>query len=132
MISINWWVREDEIIDNIKNFHHNQVYLSSVELPPEKLFLSKDITEIIKRSDYLIFAIPSAFLYSSIKEIKPDKLKEKIIISAIKGIVPEHNVIIGEFFNQEYKLFNLEQLSCGKRSFTCGRDSLLEKLTLYP
>jgi glycerol-3-phosphate dehydrogenase (NAD(P)+) len=101
---INWWVREDEIIDNIKNFHHNHVYLSSVELPPEKLFLSKDITEIIKRSDYLIFAIPSAFLYSPLKEISPDEFKGKTIISAIKGIVPEHNNIIADFFNSEYKV----------------------------
>jgi glycerol-3-phosphate dehydrogenase (NAD(P)+) len=101
---INWWIREDEIIDNIKNYHHNPVYLSSVEFAPEKLFLSSDINEIIKRSDYLIFAVPAAFLFNALNGITPEDLIGKTIISAIKGIVPEHNNIIADFFNSEYKI----------------------------
>jgi len=99
---INWWIREEEIIDNIKNYKRNSIYLSSVELEPGKLLLSSDIKEIIKTSDYLVFAVPSAFLFESLKEVHPEELKGKVIISAIKGIVPQHNVIIGEFFNQVY------------------------------
>jgi glycerol-3-phosphate dehydrogenase (NAD(P)+) len=97
-----WWIREEEIIENINRYRHNPVYLSSVELDPGKLSLSSDIGEIIKNSDCIVFAIPSAFLNESLKEIKPAELKGKVIISAIKGIVPEHNVIIAEFFNKVY------------------------------
>lgn len=101
---LNWWIREEEIIENIKNYHHNPVYSSSVELPPEKLFLSNNIQEIINGSDYLIFAIPSAFLFGSLNGLSAVDFKGKTIISAIKGIVPEHNNIIADFFNNEYKI----------------------------
>ena len=62
----------------------------------------KMLYETINNSDYLVFAIPSAFLCESLKSISQDELKGKTIISAIKGIVPEHNKIIAEFFNQVY------------------------------
>ena len=101
---INWWIREDEIIENLKNYKRNPIYLSSVEFNPEKLFLSNDIKEIISNSDYLVFAIPSAFLSDSLKDITIDDMKGKTIISAIKGIVPAHNKIIAEFFNQDFKI----------------------------
>jgi len=101
---INWWIREDEIIENLKNYKRNPIYLSSVEFNPEKLFLSNDIKEIISKSDYLVFAIPSAFLSDSLKDITIDDMKGKTIISAIKGIVPAHNKIIADFFNQDFKI----------------------------
>jgi len=101
---INWWIREEEIIENIYHYKHNPIYLSSVEFEPEKLFLSSNIKEIISSSDYLLFAIPSAFLSESLKNISTDELKGKTIISAIKGIVPEENKIIAEFFNHVYKV----------------------------
>ena len=101
---INWWIREPEIIENLKNYKRNPIYLSSVEFNPEKLFLSSDIKEIINNSDYLVFAIPSAFLSDSLKDITIDDMKGKTIISAIKGIVPAHNKIIADFFNQDFKI----------------------------
>ncbi len=101
---INWWIREEEIIENIYHYKHNSIYLSSVELEPEKLFLSSDLKEIINISDYLVFAVPSAFLCETLKVVSALELKGKTIISAIKGIVPEHNNIIAEFFNQVYEV----------------------------
>ncbi len=36
-------------------------------------------------------------------------MKDKIIVSAIKGLIPDDNLIVGEFFNQQYGV-PLEQL----------------------
>ena len=101
---VGWWVRNRETSDYIKKYHHNPNYISSVEFEAKKINVSSDLKEIISKSDVLIMAIPSAFLKESLKEITKEDLKNKKIFSAIKGIVPEHNLIIAEFFNQIYEV----------------------------
>jgi len=97
---ISWYMRSVYIIEHIKRNNHNPSYLSSAVLQPEKLNLSDDINEIIKSADCLIFAIPSAFLKSELDKITVP-LEGKIIFSAIKGIVPESGLIIGEYFHEK-------------------------------
>jgi len=99
--SIFWYMRNESSIKFIEEHRRNPKYLSSVELEPEILVLSSDINEVISNSDILIFAIPSAFLKTAIQEIKVD-IRDKIIVSAIKGIVPGDNLIIAEYFNQAF------------------------------
>jgi len=100
--NINWWVRNKETADHIKKYHHNPNYLSSVEFDIKKLSVSADLKEVISRSDVLIMTVPSAFLKESLREIGKEDLKNKRIFSAIKGIIPEHNLIIAEFFSEIY------------------------------
>jgi glycerol-3-phosphate dehydrogenase (NAD(P)+) len=102
--SVNWWVRSKETADYIRKYHHNPNYISSVEFELKKINVSSDLKEIISSSDVLIMAIPSAFLKESLAGITKEDLKNKKIFSAIKGIVPEHNLIIAEFFNQVYEV----------------------------
>lgn len=102
--TVNWWVRSKETADHIKKYHHNPNYLSSVEFDIKKIAVSSDLKEVISRSDVLIMAIPSAFLKESLSGITKEDLQNKKIFSAIKGIVPEHNLIIAEFFNQVYEM----------------------------
>jgi len=104
MESVNWWVRSKETADYIRKYHHNPNYISSVEFELKKINVSSDLKEIISSSDVLIMAIPSAFLKESLVGITEEDLKNKKIFSAIKGIVPEHNLIIAEFFNQVYQV----------------------------
>ena len=101
---IHWWIRNTETVDYIKKFHHNPSYLSSVELQNDKLNLSSDLKTVIASADIIIMAVPSAFLKEAMSSLKADDLKNKIIFSAIKGIVPEHNLIVGEYFNKEFNV----------------------------
>ncbi len=98
--NIDWYMRSVYIIEHIKRNNHNPNYLSSANLQPEKLHLSDDINEIVQSADCLIFAIPSAFLKSELDKITVP-LDGKIIFSAIKGIVPESGLIIGEHFHEK-------------------------------
>ena len=102
--SVNWWVRNDETAKYIATYHHNPNYISSVEFDSKKINVSSDLKQVVEKSDLLIMAIPSAFLQASLKPISKEELKGKKIFSAIKGISPEHNLIIAEFFNQIYNL----------------------------
>lgn len=100
---IGWYMRSDYIIKHIKKDKHNPSYISSVEFNTDQLKLTSNIDEMVAYADYLIFAVPSAFLNDELKKIT-NSLKGKVIFSAIKGIVPETGLIVGEHFYEEYKI----------------------------
>lgn len=99
---IYWWLRDTASIAHLKQYKHNPKYLSSVELRIPEENISNDICEIIKQADYIILNVPAAFLKESLRGVTPEMLAGKKIISAIKGIVPDENQIIGEFMNEKF------------------------------
>lgn len=101
---VGWWMRNKESVEFIKQFKHNPHYLSSVEFEVNKLDVHYDLKSIIKNHDVLIMAVPAAFLEDALKQITKEDLKNKIIFSAIKGIVPDGNLIIGDFFHQKFEV----------------------------
>lgn len=100
---VGWWMRDEDNVMHIKKYHNNSKYLSSVELLTEKIDISTDLDHIVAHADCLILAIPSAFLKSALKNLHLE-LKDKVIFSAIKGIVPDENLIVGEFMNRNYEV----------------------------
>ena len=100
---IGWYMRDEQAITHIKENDHNPKYLSSAELDAQKLDLSSNINDIVQKYDVLIFAIPSAFLTNELNKLNIP-LENKTIFSAIKGIVPETGLIVGEHFNQEFNI----------------------------
>ncbi|MDP2526017.1 NAD(P)H-dependent glycerol-3-phosphate dehydrogenase [Maribacter dokdonensis] len=100
---VGWYMRNDEAIEHIKSQKHNPNYLTSVEFRPEQLELTSGINEIVNYADVLIFAIPSAFLVGELEKLN-SSLQEKIIFSAIKGIVPESGLIVGEHFHEVFDI----------------------------
>ena len=100
---ISWYMRNDAAIEHILKYKHNPNYLSSVEFDTNKLKLTNNINEAIEYADYVIFAIPSAFLNAELENLTAS-LENKIIFSAIKGIVPETSLIVGEHFHIQYDI----------------------------
>lgn len=100
---IGWYMRSVYAVEHIKRNKHNPNYLSSAELHPKQLGLTTDINEVVANYDVLIFAIPSAFLKSELEKLTLP-LKDKIIFSAIKGIVPESGLIVGEHFFEKHQV----------------------------
>jgi glycerol-3-phosphate dehydrogenase (NAD(P)+) len=100
---IAWYMRSESAVEHIKEYFHNPNYLSSVEFHIEKLKLTNDINEAVAYADYIIFAIPSAFLSAELEKLTVS-LKDKIIFSAIKGIIPETSLIVGEHFHDVYDI----------------------------
>jgi glycerol-3-phosphate dehydrogenase (NAD(P)+) len=102
--SINWFIRSQTDIDAFKEFTNNPKYLTSVDFIVSKINFTNSLEECIKKSDYLILAVPSAFLNDTFSQINAEHLKDKILFSAIKGIIPQHNLIVGEYLNTVYKV----------------------------
>jgi len=97
--TVGWYMRSQYAIDYIKENDHNPKYIPSATFNVDKLNLSSDINEMVRYADVLIFAIPSAFIKNELDKITED-YTSKIIFSAIKGIVPETGLIVGEHFNK--------------------------------
>ena len=123
---VGWYMRNVDAIKHIKKEQHNPNYLSAVEFDTNKLKLSNDINEMVGYADYLIFVIPSAFIHQELEKLKAS-LDGKVIISAIKGIVPESSLIVGEHFNN---YFNVAFDDIGVISGPCHAEEVaLERLS---
>jgi glycerol-3-phosphate dehydrogenase (NAD(P)+) len=99
---IFWWMRNTHAVEHIHKFKHNPNYLSSVEINVPAQNVSTNLKEVIAQADFILLNVPAAFLKEALAGIEPADLAGKKIVSAIKGIVPDENQIIGEFLNQHY------------------------------
>ncbi|APD06310.1 glycerol-3-phosphate dehydrogenase (NAD(P)(+)) [Flavobacteriaceae bacterium UJ101] len=98
---IYWWFRSRTSAKYLLENEHNPNYLSSVEFDLEMLKVTTDINEIVSQCDYLILAVPSIYVTNAFKKLTIP-LDNKFIFSAIKGIVPEDNMIVGDFLHKKY------------------------------
>lgn len=102
MKEITWWMRNQDAIAHIRTFGNNPTYLRSVKLDLRAEHVSSNINEVVNCADYIILNVPAAFLKEALSELRADAFKGKKVVSAIKGIVPDENLIIGEFLNKYY------------------------------
>jgi glycerol-3-phosphate dehydrogenase (NAD(P)+) len=101
---IYWWLRDAESIAYLKKYKHNPKYLSAVQLNIPADNISGDIAEVIRSAEYIILNVPAAFLKETLKDVSPEMLRGKKIVSAIKGVVPDENQIIGEFMHEHFSV----------------------------
>jgi glycerol-3-phosphate dehydrogenase (NAD(P)+) len=101
--AVNWYMRNETAIEHILKEGHNPNYLSAVEFDTNQLKLTNQINKVIEQSDILIFVVPSAFLQNELDKITAP-FNDKIVFSAIKGIVPESHLLVGEHFNERYQI----------------------------
>ena len=99
--SINWYIRRDDRIADFQRLGHNPAYLSSVQFDMKQINLCSDINKVVEESDILVFVTPSPYFKSHMKKLKV-KLRDKFIVSAIKGIVPDDNLLMSDYFHRFY------------------------------
>lgn len=99
-----WWIRKEEDLNYVKSYGHNPSYLSAVEIhiKPENLYL--DAKSVVQNSDIVVLNTPSAYLKYALKDVTESDFDGKIVVSAIKGIIPDENLIVGEYLNQKYNI----------------------------
>lgn len=100
--SLYWWVRSKETADYIIHNRHNPSYISSVEIRPDIVTVTNDLNMVIRRSDLIVLAVPSAFLKDALSAISPELLKDKWIVSAIKGLLPHSRQIVADYLINEF------------------------------
>jgi glycerol-3-phosphate dehydrogenase (NAD(P)+) len=99
---VNWWIRNKDIIQHIHKRKHNPHYLSSAYFDTSLLHLSGDINAVIQKSDVILIAVPSAYIKEVLHAVQPLNVKNKKFLSAVKGIVPEVDVLLNEYLHSEF------------------------------
>jgi glycerol-3-phosphate dehydrogenase (NAD(P)+) len=123
---INWYIRSSENIKKIKKYRHNPNYLSSIEIATDKVYFFDDIAAAINASEILIVAIPAPFIEAAFVDYS-GKYNNKFVFSAVKGIVPQYNLTVSEFFNKQ---FNMPFSRLGIISGPCHAEEIaLERLS---
>lgn len=98
-----WYIRRQDAIDEFMRMEHNSSYLTSVHFDTSRITFSTDINEIVRNCHTLVFVTPSPYLKNHLRKLKV-KLHDKFIVTAIKGIVPDENLVCSEFFRQIYNV----------------------------
>lgn len=101
---VNWWVRNADILQSLQTEHCNSKYLSSVQFNAALISPTSVLTDVISKSDIIIIAVPSAFLNEALSGLTASDFKNKIIVSAVKGMIPQRNLILAEYFHQQFQV----------------------------
>ena len=95
--TIHWWMRNESSVAHLQQKHHNPHYLTSVSFAPEHILPTTDLQKVIGACDTLVICVPSAFILDVLQSLPKDALQNKVIISAIKGILPEQYVLLNDY-----------------------------------
>ncbi|TPE45877.1 NAD(P)H-dependent glycerol-3-phosphate dehydrogenase [Pontibacter mangrovi] len=101
---VNWWMRNDADVQHLINFKHNPRYLSQVQFDLNYVKPSSDIEAVVASSEWVILAVPAAFVQLALANLPTDALKGKAVVSAIKGMVPVENTLVTDFLKHHYSV----------------------------
>ncbi|GHE42424.1 NAD(P)H-dependent glycerol-3-phosphate dehydrogenase [Sphingobacterium griseoflavum] len=97
-----WWIRKEEDLNYVRTYKHNPTYLSAVELRIEPKNLFTDARDVIRQSDIVVLNTPSAYLKAALHGVGAEDFKGKLVVTAIKGIIPDENLIVGSYLSKVY------------------------------
>ena len=101
---IHWWIRNEGMLQHLLQRHHNPHYLSSVYFDTALLSMHTEVAHVIDHSDYLVVAVPSAYIESTFEGLAPDSFEGKKVISAVKGILPGVNRLLNDYLETNFHL----------------------------
>jgi len=101
-VTIKWWMRKQADADHIKRYGHNPSYLSDVQINTRKVKVCTKIREAVKDSDFVILAVPAAFVADALTGLQSGHIVGKRIISAIKGMIPASNQLVTDWVSHQY------------------------------
>ena len=102
--TINWWMRSEKAIEKIKATGHNHLYLSIVKYNTTQLNLFHSISAAIQQGDIILLGIPSAFIVDMLSELPSNVFEGKMIVSAVKGIIPNKNQLVNEYLADQFNV----------------------------
>lgn len=103
-VRIRWWMRNEKDVAHIKQHRHNPHYLSSVAIHPTRVKPTTQLKESIKKSDWIILAVPAAFLADALSELRPEHFQNKHLVSAIKGMIPSTHQLVTDWMTDWFHI----------------------------
>lgn len=99
---VRWWLRSKEDVAHLQQYGHNPRYISGVRFDLHYVTPSTDILETVEGADWVILAVPAAFVQQALAPLPLDAFQGKTVVSAVKGMIPKENILITDFLEQKY------------------------------
>ncbi len=103
-VKIKWWIRRKSDVEFIRKYNHNPSYLTDVALNPRKVKTYHKMSDALNGAEYIILAVPAAFIPSTLKDLNKKHFEGKKIVSAIKGMIPDENMLVTDWMEREFNL----------------------------
>jgi glycerol-3-phosphate dehydrogenase (NAD(P)+) len=100
---VNWLVLNNDIMESLVTMSRNSKYLPWCYIDREFFTPTSDINEAVRDADIVILAMPSAFMKKFLEPLT-ESLHDKIVVSAVKGIIPGDYLTIVEHMNRYYDI----------------------------
>jgi glycerol-3-phosphate dehydrogenase (NAD(P)+) len=107
---VHWWMRNENDVQHLINYKHNPRYLSQVSFDLAYVKPSTDIQGVVAAADWVIMAVPAAFVQLALAALTEDAFKDKVVVSAIKGMIPKENILITSYMEHAFCVPDSHQL----------------------
>jgi glycerol-3-phosphate dehydrogenase (NAD(P)+) len=101
-LKIRWWLRNEADVQYIGKYGHNPHYLSDVQINLRKVKAYTDIRKTVEKARYVIMAVPAAFVQQAMQGLSAGHLEGKIMVSAIKGMIPGENLLVTDWVERDF------------------------------
>jgi len=138
---INWFIRRDDQIEGFYKLGHNPSYLTNVKFNLAQITFYSNLERAIKDSDTVIIAIPSPYVKQYFRRIWNNTFRGKFMVSALKGIIPNDNMVMSEYLADNFKIptenigvlsgpCHAEEVALERLSFLTAASKDIEKANL--
>lgn len=97
-------MRNSNDVQHLIRFKHNPRYLSQVQFDLNYVKPTTDIRAAVASSDWVILAVPAAFVQLALADLPENAFENKVVVSAIKGMIPKQNILITDYIKHTYQV----------------------------
>jgi len=112
-LSVGWFIRNAEVLESLQNDGRNCRYLSDVDFDMSRIHVSDDVNTVVSSAEIVFLVTPGAYLKDYLSDLHVS-MREKMVVSAIKGVIPDEKMFVTDYLKQHYGL------SDSQLCFVCG------------
>lgn len=101
--SVCWYVHNQEVLDSLRTEGRNCRYLSDIDFDMSRIHLTDDVNETVGGADIIFLVTPAPYLKCYLSGLTMP-LADKMLVSAIKGIIQDENLFVTDYLKQTYNL----------------------------
>ncbi len=103
---ISWFLRRKDQVAAFIETGYNPDYLRQVHFDTSKIdfFHESQINNFFRSCDTILLVTPSPYFKGYMRKVKKSSLRNKLILNAIKGIVPDENTLITDYLQEEFEV----------------------------
>lgn len=108
---VTLWEFNPEYAETLKEYRENFYFLPKIKIP-EGIEISNDLEKSVFSKDIVLISTPTQFIRESLKELAQFDFRDKIIVSASKGIEMKTHFLVSEIVEDIFKKVNRRTITC--------------------